>query len=170
MKRILLLLLATLATSAVAAPPTQPPVIPTNAPSSIELHDQFDAPQKLSFPTTNITVLIIADRAGSEQISGWVAPLKQRFDNRIAIRGLADVSAVPRLLRGMVQSKFQKSQSYPVMMDWSGDAVKAFTYVPDKANVLLLDGHGHILRRISGAAGAKAIEDLGDAIEHALVP
>jgi len=168
MKRIFLLLIVTLAFDAGAAPPTPASDIPTNAPSSIELHDQFDAPQKLSFPTTNITMLIIADRAGSEQISGWITPLKKRFDTRISFRGLADVSTVPRLLRGMVRTKFQKSQSYPVMMDWSGETVKALTYVPEKANVLLLDPHGQILKRISGEATPGAVADLCNAVEEAL--
>ncbi len=165
---LLPLVLLTLAIGAQAAPPAQTPVIPTNAPASIELRDQFDAPQKLSFPNTNLTVLIIADRKGSEQINGWIAALKEHFAKRIDIRGLADVSGVPRLLRGTVQSSFAKSQSFPVMMDWSGSAVKALTYVPDNANLLLLDGRGHILRRLSGPATPKLIADLSEAIDRAL--
>ena len=159
----------TLATGVSAAPNSEPSITPTNAPSSIELRDQFDAPQTLSFPATNVTLLTIADKKGSEQIAGWVAPLKQRFGKRIDIRGLADVSTVPRPLRGMVRMKFQKLHTYPVMMDWSGEAVKAFTYVPDKANVLLLDERGQILKRISGEANPKAVQELCDAIDRALV-
>jgi hypothetical protein len=169
MKQLVSLLLVTVATGVCAAPNSEPPSTPTNAPSSIELHDQFDAPQTLSFPATNVTLLTIADKKGSEQVAGWVAPLKQRFGKRIDIRGLADVSAVPRLLRGMVRKKFQRLQTYPVMLDWSGAAVKAFTYVPDKANVLVLDGHGQILKRISGEANPKAVQDLCAAIDRALI-
>ena len=152
-----------------AAPRSEPSFTPTNAPSWIELRDQFDARQTLSFPATHITLLTIADKKGSEQIAGWITPLKQRFGQRIDIRGLADVSTVPRLLRGMVRSKFQKFQTYPIMMDWSGEAVKAFTYVPDKANVLVLDGRGQILKRLSGEANPKTVEDLCAAIDRALV-
>ena len=168
MKQIVSLLLLTLATGVNAAPHSEPPITPTNAPSSIELNDQFDAPQTLSFPATNVTLLTIADKKGSDQIAGWVAPLKQRFGKRIDIRGLADVSTVPRPLRGMVQRKFQKLQTYPVMLDWSGGAVKAFTYVPDRANVLVLDEQGQILKRLSGEANPKAVQDLCAAIDHAL--
>ena len=169
MKQILSLLLVTLATGVSAAPNSEPSLTPTNAPSLIELRDQFDTPQTLSFPATNVTLLTIADKKGSEQIAGWITPLKQRFGKRIDIRGLADVSTVPRLLRGMIRMKFQKSQTYPVMMDWSGEAVKAFTYVPDKANVLVLDERGQILKRISGEANPKAVQDLCAAIDRALV-
>ena len=67
-------------------------LLATNAPACIALHDQYDAPQKLSFPTTNITVLTIADRKGSEKVDGWIAALKPRYAGRIDLRGLADIS------------------------------------------------------------------------------
>ena len=142
--------------------------IPTNAPACIELNDQFDAPQKLSFPTTNITFLTIADHKGSEQIAGWVAPVKQRFGSRVDIRGIADVSPVPRFMHGIIRKQFQKAQAYPVMLDWSGDAVKAFTYEEDKANVLVLDGHGRILKRLAGAADESSVRELCATLEAAL--
>jgi hypothetical protein len=140
----------------------------TNAPARIELNDQFDAPQKLSFPNTNVTLLTIADKKGSEQIAGWVEPLKQHYGNRIDIRGIADVSSVPGALRGFVRKRFQKLQSYPIMLDWSGDTVKEFTCVPNKANILVLDGRGRIVQRISGAANAQAIKDMIGLIDWAL--
>ncbi|MGA3269252.1 MAG: hypothetical protein ABSE16_20850 [Verrucomicrobiota bacterium] len=68
MKQILLLLFVTLATDVSAAPKAESSIIPTSAPSSIQLHDQFDAPQKLSFPATDVTLLTIADKKGSEHI------------------------------------------------------------------------------------------------------
>ena len=55
------------------------------------------------------------------------------------------------------------------MMDWSGDAVKAFTYVPDKANILVLDRRGQILKRVSGEANPEAVQDLCAAIDRALI-
>ena len=75
---------------------------PAQAPTSIELHDQYDLPQRLAFPSTNIVVLTIADRKGSEQIDGWVTALKSRCAGRFDIRGLADVGGVPGWLRGKV--------------------------------------------------------------------
>ena len=140
----------------------------TNAPACIELPDQFEKLQRLAFPNTNLTVLTIADRKGSEQIAGWIAPVKQRFGTRLDIRGIADVSPVPRILRGMVRKQFQKAQSYPVMLDWSGEAVNAFTYVPDQVNVLVMDGSGKILLRITGAANDAALHKLYEVIDRAL--
>jgi hypothetical protein len=140
----------------------------TNTPASLELSDQFEAPQKLSFPATGLTLLTIADRQGSEHIAGWVTPVKQRFGSRIDIRGIADVSSVPAPLRSMVRKKFQKLQTHPVMMDWEGVAVKRFAPVAGKANILVLDSHGKILARLSGEANASALQNLSGVIERAL--
>jgi hypothetical protein len=141
---------------------------PTNAPAVIALRDQFEVTRTLKFPTTNLTFLTIADKAGSEQIAAWVTPVQQRFGEQVAIEGIADLSAVPRPFRGMVRRKFQKAQSHPVMLDWSGDTVKAFATAADQANVFVLDSHGQILKRLSGKATEQSLEDLCATIEQAL--
>lgn len=140
----------------------------TNAPACIELPDQFEKLQKLCFPNTNLTVLTLADRKGSEQIAGWVEPVAQRFGKRVDVRGIADVSAVPRLLRGAVRSGFRKEQSYPVMMDWSGKEVAKFAPKENVATVLLIDGQGKILRRYEGAAKKADVEALCKLIQDML--
>ena len=164
MKFFLITLLAGFALTAAAAPA----IVPTNAPARIELNDQFDLPQTLCFPTTNITLLTIADHKGSEQIAGWIAPVKQKYGTRLDIRGIADLSPVPRIMRGMIRRQFQKAQTYPVMLDWSGEAVKAFTYVPDRVNVLVMDGSGRILTRLTGAANERVLDELYAVLDHAL--
>jgi hypothetical protein len=169
MKQLYSLFFLTVVIGISAAPQSEASTTPTTAPLLIELHDQFDALQKLSFPSTKITLLTIADKKGSEQINGWINPLKQRFGKNIDIRGIADVSSVPRLLREMVRKKFQKVHTYPVMLDWSGDVVKSFTYLPGEANILALDKRGQIIKRISGKADEKSLQNLFAAIARALV-
>lgn len=141
---------------------------PTHAPALIELRDQFDAPQKLSFPTNRITLLTIADKKGSEQIEGWVAEMKKRFGARIDVHGIADVSKVPGPFQGLVKKKFRKLQKYSVMMDWSGSVVKSFSYAPGAASILVLDGRGKILQSMRGEASQRTLQSLGDVIERAL--
>ena len=143
-------------------------ICPTNAPAVIALRDQFEVMRTLKFPTTNLTFLTIADKAGSEQIAAWVTPVQQRFGEQVAIEGIADVSAVPRPFRGMVRRKFQKAQSHPVMLDWSGDTVKAFATSADHANVFVLDQQGKILKRLNGKATEQSLDELCAAIEQAL--
>ena len=160
MKTIIIILISVVAFAAPAAL--------TNAPTLIVLNDQFDAPQTLQFPTTNITVLTIADKKGSDQIAGWVAPLKKKYAERIDIRGIADVSTVPKVLRGTVRKAFRNQQSYPVMMDWSGDTVKDFEYLPERANLYLLDRDGRILKHAAGEVGEAKLKKFSDAIDSAL--
>lgn len=140
----------------------------TNSPSVIELKDQFELLQKLSFPTTNLTVLTIAEHKGSEQVASWVAPLIERYGLRVAINGIADVSAVPGWLHGVVRRKFRQRQSYSVMLDWSGDTVRAFGSVEDCVNVFVLDERGRILQRFIGEAKPGSLAELYATIDQAL--
>ena len=151
-----------------AAPKVGPATLVTNAPARIELPDQFESPQTLAFPTTNLTVLTIADHKGSEQIASWVAPVKERYGLRVAIAGIADMSAVPRWLRGVVRKKFRQQQAYPVMLDWSGATVTAFASVNECVNVFVLDERGRILKRFTGEAKPHALEELYATIDLAL--
>jgi hypothetical protein len=91
MKLIYSIILVVMVQGASAASIPESAIIPNHAPAMLVLHDQFDTPQTLAFPTTSITLLTIADRTGSAQLAGWIAPVKQRFGERIDIRGIADV-------------------------------------------------------------------------------
>lgn len=144
-------------------------LLATNVPACIELHDQYDAPQKLSFPTTNITVLTIADRKGSEQVDGWIAALKPRYSGRIDLRGLADVGGVPGLLHGNIRRRFQETRRYPVMMDWSGKVCYRLGYQPDLANILILGRDGSVLGRFTGGAVETNRTAAFDALDKALL-
>lgn len=151
-----------------AAPMNQLASLVTNAPACIDLPDQFEAQHKLSFPTTNLLLLTIADHKGSEQVASWVAPVHNRYGLRVAISGIADVSAVPGWLRGVVRKKFRQRQSYPVMLDWSGATVKAFASAPDCVNVFVVDERGRILKRFTGEAQAGGLAELYSTIDLAL--
>jgi len=125
---------------------------PTRAPARIELRDQFDAPQSLTFPTTNITVLLIADRQGSEQVNQWVTVLKRKCADPVSIRGLALVTGVPKFLRARVCAEFRAKRKYPVMMDWSGKVCEQLGYRSGVANVLIIEPDGLIRARFEGSA------------------
>ncbi len=140
----------------------------TNAPSCIELRDQFDKPHRLSFPTTKVMVLTIADRKGSEEVDGWIAALKPLYAGRVDFRGLANVGGVPGLFQAKVRRKFQETRNYPVMMDWTGVACAQFGYQRDVANILVIDHNGYIRTRISGSASSAAVAAVRVALDAAL--
>lgn len=134
-----LLQLATVG-AAPATPPHSEPVL-----ASFELRDQYDIAHKISFPTTHITVMTVADKKGSEQIDGWIAPLKERFGGRIAIEGVADMSKVPGFLRSMVREKFKKRLSRDARLGRDR-----------RARLQLPQGQGQSVRHRSGWARDRA--------------
>ena len=143
---------------------------PSCAPACIELHDQYDAPQRLAFPSSNVVVLTIADKKGSEQIDGWVTPIKARYGARVELRGLADVGGVPGWLRGKVRKRFQESRPYPVMMDWFGTNCSSFAYQTGVANLLVIGRDGTIHARFAGAATPAALAQAGTVLDRILPP
>jgi len=142
--------------------------LPTKAPACIQLRDQFDSPQKLAFPTTNLTILTIADKKGSAQVDAWIAALKPRCSGGIAIRGLADVGGAPGFVQGRIRKGFQESRRYPVMLDWSGKVCAQLGYKKDEANILVLDRNGRIHARFTGVATAVAVAEAGVVLDKLL--
>jgi hypothetical protein len=153
-----------------AAAPVEPQALPVpdRAPDKLALNDQYDRPQTLSFPHTNVVVLLMADRDGSEEIDGWVTAIKSGYGGRVELRGLADVRGVPWLLRSRIRKKFQEQRKYPVMMDWSGEACGRFGLKPGVANVLVLGRDGRIESRLAGPAKETPVRDASAAVERAL--
>ena len=145
----------------------EPKPIPTHAPACIELRDQFDSPQRLTFPATNLVLLTIADKTGAEQVDSWIAAIKPRYAGRVEIRGLADVQGVPAFLRGKVRKKFQQTRQYPVMMDWSGEACAKFNFQPGVANLFLIARDGSIVGRWTGTATDGAVSELSALLDRA---
>lgn len=152
----------------VSVPAVEPPRPPARAPALIELQDQFERPQRLAFPATNVVVLTIADKKGADQIDGWVTALKARYAGRIELRGLADVAGVPGLWRGKIRKHFRETRTHPVMMDWSGKVCAQFQPTAGEANVLVLDRDGNILGRVTGPATAAPLATLQSALDRAL--
>lgn len=151
-----------------AASTNAPAVVATNVCPAFSLRDQFGTGHDFKFPRTKPAVLAVADKKGSEDIEGWAQPLAGRFGDRIDIPGLADVSAVPRLLRGTVQSRFKKAVAHPVMLDWDGKVAGGFNYTKGQANIYLIAPDGRVLHHMAGRVSADKLAELGSRIEALL--
>jgi len=145
----------------------EPQPVATHAPANVELRDQYDSPQRLTFPATNLVVLTIADKTGAEQVDSWIAAIKPRYAGRVEICGLADVRGVPAFLRGKVRKKFQQTRQYPVMMDWSGDICAKFKFQPGVVNLFLIARDGSIVGRWTGTATPAAVSELSASLDRA---
>jgi hypothetical protein len=150
----------------IGAEPIQP--IEPRAPrlTTVYLMDQFNQPQSLVFPQPAISVLTVADRKGSEQITAWVKSLKERLSQGIRIRGVADVSTVPRVLRPFVRKRFAEKFKHPVMLDWEGRLVGQLNPRRRVANVYLLGTNGVVLLALSGEVTTSALEQLAAVIDN----
>ena len=146
-----IILLAAAILSVCRAGAEEPPSHATNVVAGFELRDQFDQPQKLAFPATNVTVLIVTDRKGSPQVAAWLAALESAHRN-VVVLGLADVGGAPGFVHGKIRRQFQEDYRQPVMLDWSGKISARIGYQPGIANVLVIGRDGIIRARIVGKA------------------
>ncbi len=151
-----------------AAPTPAVAEFPTHAPAKVSLFDQFEQPQELAFPRTNVVVLTIADQDGSVQIDAWIAVIKSRYAGRVELRGLAHGGGAPSFLQGRIRRKFQQARPHPVMLDWSGEVCRAFGYEPRVANVLVLDRSGRIRARAAGVATESRQQNIFAAVDAVL--
>jgi hypothetical protein len=143
------------------------PTAPTHV-SSFELSDQHDKLRQVQFPRSKPTMFIVSDQKGSKEIEAWVRPVRQRFDTRIEIDGIADLTPVPKRLRGVVRRAFKDELDYSVMLDWEGGVSKDFRYTKEKANVFAVDGTGKILFHTAGRASAEQLKKVYAIFDAAL--
>jgi hypothetical protein len=132
------------------------------------LEDQHGRTHSYQFPRYKVSLLAFGDRQGSEQIESWIRPLYRRYEKRIDIHGVADVSAVPSWLRGMVRRAFRSKLDYPVMLDWSGRVSKDYAYRGGEANLFLIDRQGRIVLVKSGAANAADLAQIYRTLDEML--
>jgi hypothetical protein len=136
--------------------------------SAFTLNDQHQTAHHYQFPRSKISVLIFADYAGSAQLENWIRPLFERYRERIAIDGVADLSKVPKLLRGMVRTAFRDRLERSVMLDWSGTVSTEYDYQQGRANVFVIDHSGRILLKVIGAVSDTKLQRVQNAIDQQL--
>jgi predicted transcriptional regulator len=68
------------------------------------------------------------------------------------VQGIAELSAVPGIAKGVVRNIIKKKSKHAVMLDWSGDVAKSYNFKKDSANLFLIDKQGNIVSRQTGAA------------------
>jgi len=162
--RGILLMVVLLGTSQLA------PASDTSSPVSISLADQWEKPAVLNAPLDRIIILTVADRTGAEQINEWVAPLKVEFGTNVQFFAVADVSAVPGPLRGMVRRRFAKEYTYPIALDWKGTITGQLALTAKSVNLFVLDRSGTVQHKAQGAVATEALRNLINAVTRLLPP
>jgi len=116
-----------------------------------KLDDQYGKQHCYFFPRPTVSVLLFADREGSEQIGNWVRPLYERYQGTIDIHGVAILKGVPTFAQALVRTLIRNRIQYPVMLDWFGDMAKIYQLQPGVVNLIVLSREGGITLRVNGA-------------------
>jgi hypothetical protein len=131
-----------------------------------ELTDQNAVTRSYRFPKAKVTVMTLAGRKGAEHLAPWIQKLYDRYEKRIDIDGIADVSMIPKLFRSMVSEAFRKRLAYSVMLDWGGSIVSRFGYQKGVANIYLIDRDGWIVKQVTGPVNEDAERELFGEIDR----
>ena len=136
--------------------------------SDFELTDQNARTRSYRFPKTKVTVMTVADHKGSDQLAPWIERLHERYENRIDIDGVANVSMISKPFHNMFREAFRKQLTYSVMLDWNGSLVKQFGSTKNVANVYVIDRLGRIVKQVTGPASDEAMRELTREIDRAI--
>jgi len=145
---------------------------PVRPPARLEgwtLEDQRGRSRTIAFPRDRLLLVTVCDQRGSKDLEPWVKTVFTRFQDRLDIEGVADVSNVPVALRGLVRQAF-KRQPHSIMLDWEGRVVTRFAYEKNVPNLYLIDGKGRVQGRWTGVMTAEQSLLIQQKIEALLQP
>jgi predicted transcriptional regulator len=148
----------------VAATEGGQPIINAKAPG-FSLRDQYDRPYDLRQGGGRTIVLLASDGEGAKHNRQWVDAIKGRYQDRIAIIGIADTRGVPFLFKGRVKSEFKKTPA-SVLLDWNGVVFTSYGLAPNVSNIVLIDKDGMVRYMYSGEATPQACENLFREIDN----
>lgn len=127
----------------------------TSRATDFELPDQFQKTHALNFPRDQVCVLVFGDRQGAEHLQAWIEPVYYKFPGQIEIYGVAELSAVPALVRPLVRQMVKSRTKYAVLLDWTGQVAQSYGYEVGQSLVLVIDKAGNIVIRKTGTANQK---------------
>lgn len=136
--------------------------------TDFDLTDQDAKPRSYRFPKAKVTVMTVADHKGSDQLAPWIQRIYDRYERRIDIDGVADVSMIAKPFHNMFREAFRKQLTRSVMLDWGGSVVKQFGYTKGVANLYIIDRHGRIAKHVSGPISDAGERELTREIDRAL--
>jgi hypothetical protein len=142
----------------------------TNLPQAkaFSLENLQGTTQQFSFPRTKILILAIADQKGSEDMENWIKPLYDRYSDSVDIHGVAELSAVPKLARGIARGIISGIVKQPIMLDWTGSVSQQFGAKSGVTNVYAINAQGQIIASGSGLANLDKLKAIAESVDNAL--
>jgi predicted transcriptional regulator len=158
MRQLFLIVLAVMLPVIAPASEERSALTNTKAPEC-SLQDQYEKTVSLRQFAGRIVVLIASDKEGSSQNAAWSKAIKEKYADRVAVQGIADVSSVPFFLKGKIRHDFKKDAD-SILLDWKGEVFKAYGLTKGVSNVILIDKDGTIRHLSSGSASPEAVLEL----------
>lgn len=137
--------------------------------TDFDLTDQDSQSRSYHFPKSKVTLMTVADHKGSDQLAPWIQRIYGRYEKRIDIDGIADVSMIPKPFQSMFREAFRKKLTRSVMLDWGGSVVKQFDYQKSVANIYVIDHGGRIVKRIAGPVSDAGEQELFREIDRVML-
>lgn len=147
-----------------------PATTPNGRLPDFSIEDQYKREWSRSDFLGSITVFMISDRSGYEYNDNWLNILLPRFQTSVRFVPVADVQIVPGFLKPLIRSRFKDSFTYPILMDWDGQLVKAFNTTSGLPNLVLVGRDGTVVYSTYGKGSREQIERLARKLEEMLTP
>ena len=77
---------------------------------------------------------------------------------------VAELSLVPRFLRGLIRRRFVDGSKHPIILDFTGKIVGLLPFDPDNVTITVFDPQGAVIFSQSGEATDETVGKMKDAI------
>ena len=119
-----------------------------------ELKDQFNHVRTEKELQNKLVILVGSDHEGSKYNDAWGKAIHDSLagkgaQNQVEFLPVADLRGVPFFMKGFVKGKFPKEPARWILMDWKGQFVQAYNFVPAECNIIVFDGNGQIVHQTS---------------------
>ena len=131
---------------------------------SFTIVDQFDVEHTEAEFAGSVTVLLWADREGSDHTKRWESTLEHKLEEQLAtdsvvMRAVAHVEGVPGFVKNSVLDSFSDDPEQWVLMDWQGEFHTAYELQDNHCNLLVFGPDGALLYRAAATGLEQTILD-----------
>ena len=135
----------------------------SRAPANWTLKDVNDKVYDLKQFNGKTILLIGGDKESQETNRAWATGSQRVCGQQLSGLGIADVSAVPKLLRGYYRNHLRTDATQmgvPLLLDWDGSVAKSFHFKSGVSNVFVIGTDGVISYVAAGAPSDTEIKRL----------
>jgi|GEM_PF-2607940 len=124
------------------------PIVAVDHIESFALYDHRNVLQKIDFPTSRNTVVIVSDREAATQAQAWGNTLFNSLGAQTNFVAVAELGGVPEMFAPMVRMAIKSKR--PRLLDWGNKYGRRWGFVDGKPLVMLIGPDGSVLAKCVG--------------------